>query len=41
LFLYRANIKKSIKDYIYLSWLVIYGFFQQDIGHVKMQLFGK
>lgn len=41
MFLYRANIKKSIKDYIYLSWLVIYGFFQQDIGHVKMQLFGK
>ena len=40
-FLYRASIKKTIMDYLYLSWLIIYGFLQEDIGHVKMQLFSK
>tara|TARA_B100000963_G_C22564034_1_gene642774 strand:- start:239 stop:1240 length:1002 start_codon:yes stop_codon:yes gene_type:complete len=40
-FLYRSNLKKSIKDYIVLIWIVFYGFFQQDLGYVKMNLLGK
>lgn len=40
-FLHNSNIKKSFKDYIYLSWLIIYGFFQEDLGHVKMQFSSK
>lgn len=39
--LYRASMKKSIKDYLYLSWLVIYGSFQEDLGYIKMQIFSK
>lgn len=41
MFLYRSNLKKSIKDYIILIWIVFYGFFQQDLGYVKMNLFEK
>lgn len=37
--LYKASIKKSVKDYLYLSWLIIYGSFQEDLGYIKMQIF--
>jgi glycosyltransferase involved in cell wall biosynthesis len=40
-FLHKSEIKKSIKDYIFLSWIVVYGYFQEDLGYVRMKLFGK
>jgi len=40
-FLQKSEIKKSIKDYIFLSWLVVYGYFQEDLGYVRIKLFGK
>ena len=39
--LYESSIKKSIKDYLYLIWLVIYGSFQEDLGYIKMHISSK
>ena len=40
-FLQKSEIKKSIKDYLFLSWIVVYGYFQEDLGYVRIKLFGK
>ena len=40
-FLHRSDLKKSIKDYFFLSWIIVYGDFQQDLGYVKMLMFNK